>query len=213
MESVKYDPDVLVLVDVDQDDEDTLSFRDFPIHEPQSEADDSCSDHDGRQDFFEFSTDLRRKTSSLLPPSEIVFCGRILDAFRDEESANSRNRSESLLVRNQSFRYGNGSRSFSSSAVGGLFENQRSNSRRPMTLIGLTKTPSRMEMSEIRKRQARLAPAPMFHVVPKERRVTVVAADGYDSGISPWRLIRPMRYRSVVVRVLAKAASTCMTIV
>uniref|UniRef100_A0A0A0KNN4 Uncharacterized protein n=1 Tax=Cucumis sativus TaxID=3659 RepID=A0A0A0KNN4_CUCSA len=212
MESVKYNPDLLDVLDV-QDDEDTLSFRDFPILEPQSEAGDSCSDHDDRQDFFEFRTDLKRKTSSLLPPSEIVFCGRTLDIFRDEDSASSRNRSESSLIRNQSFRYGNGSRPFSSSAVGGLFEIQRSNSRRPMALIGLTKTPSRIELSEIRKRQARLAPTPMFHVVPKETTVSVVTADGYESGISPWRLIKPLRYRSVVVRVLAKAASTCMSLV
>lgn len=216
MAAVEQDPDVLDLVHVHDDEEDTLSFRDFPIHEPQSEAGGSWSDHDDRHDLFEFRTDLKQKTgSSSSFPSEIVFCGKILDAVTlpNEDSAllglNFVNSSESSLMGNQSFRYRNSSRSFSSPVVGGLFGNQRSNSRRPMALIGLTRTPSRMELSEIRKRQARLAPAPMFHVVPGENTVTA-AVDGAGNGISPWRLIKPLRYRSVVVRVLAKAASTCI---
>lgn len=178
---------------VQDEDEDTLSFRDFPIHEPESEADNdnrSCRSP-SFHDFFEFRSDLDDVT---LRDGDSATLGR---SFLSS--------SESFL-RNQSFRYGSASKSFSSPAVGG-YGDQRSDSRRPMALIGLTRTPSRMELSEIRKRQARLAPVPMFHVVPEGKPVTV-AGDG--GGISRWSLIRAPRYRSVLVRVLAKAASSCI---
>lgn len=208
MASVENNLEVLDLID---DDADALSLRDFPIHEPDDE-DPPCRSP-SYHDLFEFCTDLKQRTSSSSPPSEIVFCGKILepgslslrDKDSDAEGRSFRSNSESFM-RNQSFR----SKSFSTPVIGS-FGYQRSSLRRPMALIGLTRTPSRTELSEIRRRQARLAPAPMFRVVPGDAAAATVAADGTGGEMSPWSLIRALRYRSVLVRVLAKAASSCIT--
>ncbi|KAL3736419.1 hypothetical protein ACJRO7_025381 [Eucalyptus globulus] len=77
--------------------------------------------------------------------------------------------------------------------------------RRHRALIGITKFPARMELSDIRKRQGRRAPAPLFPVAEGGNDVD---AGGRSGG--HWSLLRPLRCRSHLVSALAKASLGCI---
>ncbi|PON58544.1 hypothetical protein PanWU01x14_165750 [Parasponia andersonii] len=82
-------------------------------------------------------------------------------------------------------------------------------SRKHNVLIGLTKFPPKMELSEIRKRQSRRAPVPMFSSAACGGDQPVVAG-GQSGGKGNWGLLRPLRFRSNLVSALARVSFGCI---
>ncbi|PON63042.1 hypothetical protein TorRG33x02_277250 [Trema orientale] len=82
-------------------------------------------------------------------------------------------------------------------------------SRKHNVLIGLTKFPPKMELSEIRKRQSRRAPVPMFSSAACGGDQPIVAG-GQSGGKGNWGLLRPLRFRSNLVSALARVSFGCI---
>ncbi|KAF8021886.1 hypothetical protein BT93_G2124 [Corymbia citriodora subsp. variegata] len=80
--------------------------------------------------------------------------------------------------------------------------------RRHRALIGITKFPARMELSDIRKRQGRRAPAPLFPAAEGGKQSFAAAADGRSGGHRG--LLGPLRCRSHFVNALARASLGCI---
>lgn len=82
--------------------------------------------------------------------------------------------------------------------------------RKHKVLIGLVKFPSRMELGDIKKRQDRRPPAPMFPVV-ENCQLAVASGSGSGGGKGHWGgLFRPLRFRSHLVGALAKTSFGCL---
>lgn len=147
----------------------------------------------------------------------IIFCGRIM--HQKEVSAynlqtKSKWRSESLNKAHimHSIGFTNTIRSNSLRVPGpkpdtapatGSYRHPDSCSRKHKVFIGPVKIRPEMELSEIRKRQGRRAPVPMFPVVGGDESVIVGGKSG--GGRSHWGLLRPLRCRSHLASVLARA--------
>ncbi|KAF9674849.1 hypothetical protein SADUNF_Sadunf10G0169600 [Salix dunnii] len=154
-----------------------LSFGDLPSFLDREPGPRTCYHDDqeqrnsfSSQDFFEFSPpdDQSTKTN---PPRDIIFFGRdILNKTKQSanspdpfiygtDSRNPVNRLPHLLSR--SIETSKPSRAPNST---GSFRDHLSSdsSRKHKVLIGLAKVPSKMELSDIKKRQSRQAPAPMI---------------------------------------------------
>ncbi|KAF8026269.1 hypothetical protein BT93_F2929 [Corymbia citriodora subsp. variegata] len=190
-------------------DEDDLSFCDLPLssaavdqpqgffpsgpaHHPPASSLEDASD-------FEFSA-----APAVSAVDAFLFCGRSVpydehecrvdplllhsDSFRPREKL----RSDSLL---------RVTRSTSSVAPATACDRSSSSWRRHRALIGITKFPATMELSDIRKRQGRRAPAPLFPVAEGGKEAV---AGGRSGG--HWSLLRPLRCRSHLVNALAKAS-------
>lgn len=85
----------------------------------------------------------------------------------------------------------------------GSYRYQSGGSRKYNVLIGLTKIQPEMDLSEIRKRQGRRGPVPLFPVAGVEEPVIA------SGGRSHWGLLRPLRSKSRLGRVLALASFGC----
>ncbi|KAH7537383.1 hypothetical protein FEM48_Zijuj03G0086700 [Ziziphus jujuba var. spinosa] len=211
------------------EEEDALSLCDFTFQDepisslPQPNLPTSFpSDSDD----FEFSIGTEIK-SERLPPLEngIVFCGKSIPHGKPVVNLNLNIptttstqkpfiedpfclRSESFnLLRGSTSHFANRSKSVRLPENGNC-RYQSSSSRKHKVLIGLVKFPTRMELSDIRKRQDRIAPVPMFHVADGSQPVV---AGGGSGGRGHWSLLRRLRFRSHIVGSLARASFGCMS--
>ncbi|OWM70166.1 hypothetical protein CDL15_Pgr026016 [Punica granatum] len=85
-----------------------------------------------------------------------------------------------------------------------------SSGREYKAIIGVTKFQSRMDMGEIRKRQSRQAPAPLFPAGTDGVELDSAMATGGRRGHGHWGLLRPLRCRSHLVGALARVSIGCM---
>ncbi|KAG6669912.1 hypothetical protein I3843_01G267500 [Carya illinoinensis] len=207
------------LQDLEELEEDVLSLCDLPINDQESTESDPfpptypCSP--SRPELFEFSTNPNAEMKPEI--DTIIFCGRIM--HQKEVSAynlqtKSKWRSESLNKAHimHSIGFTNTIRSNSLRVPGpkpdtapatGSYRHPDSCSRKHKVFIGPVKIRPEMELSEIRKRQGRRAPVPMFPVVGGDESVIVGGKSG--GGRSHWGLLRPLRCRSHLASVLARA--------
>ncbi|GAV73487.1 hypothetical protein CFOL_v3_16972 [Cephalotus follicularis] len=171
-----------------EDFEDTLSLSDLPIHnqEPYPEYQSSPSN----QELFEFSIDTNPEAN--LKVDNIIFCGKIIPQ-RNEPTNHINDHSSSLHVVTSNYK---------------PHRYHSCNSNKHKFLIGSAKVPWEMQLSDIKKRQKRRAPTPMFPVVTTEREVVNGHREAVGSGC--WGLLRPLKFRSNIVRALAKAYLGCI---
>ncbi|XWS75119.1 hypothetical protein CRYUN_Cryun01aG0057900 [Craigia yunnanensis] len=187
--------------------EETLSFCDLPLE--NQELDEPFSSHHSQNspshELFEFpfipNTPLNNK-------HDIVFCGKLIkeqgfDVDVDDQSRYLFPLSSARLLNNNKKDLGSLSlvnSKLNSSLPSKSFRSQScSSSRKHKVLLGLSKIPPKMELSDIKKRQSRRNPSPMFPpVVPGDLEV-VAAGDGYGAGGGRrghhWGLLRPLRCR------------------
>ena len=200
--------------------EDALSLCDLSIYDVNAELEEpnsfsSYSDSPSRPDLFEFST-----ANPTIKNDAVIFCGRVIhQKHQQEEEEHPRRR---VLWGSESF---NKSQKFHSARITGhtrssslsvpatgSFRYQKCESKKHKVIIGLAKIQPQMELSEIRKRQARRGPVPMIPVVVDGREPVIVGGDGgRKSGgtgpaKSPWALLR---CRAHFASVLARASSAC----
>lgn len=202
--------------------EDALSLCDLSINDVNAELEEpnsfsSYSDSPSRPDLFEFST-----ANPTTKNDTVIFCGRVIHQKHQEEEEYPRRRalwgSESFN-KSQKFhsaRFTGNTRSSSLRVPAtGSFRYQKCESKKHKVIIGLAKIQPQMELSEIRKRQARRGPVPMIPVVVDGREPVIAGGDGgKKSGgngpaKSPWALLRPLRCRAHFASVLARASSAC----
>lgn len=216
--------DTLLPRDFVDDDDDALSLCDLPFAALHRQPDGSCPaalppPASPLQDAPDFEFPAGPAISTV---DAFLFCGKPIP-YDDREC-----RVDSLLLRSDSFgrlnsfrrdgakvRFASGqlirsnslrvARSRSSVAPAAASVRSSSSRRRHRALIGITKFPARMELSDIRKRQGRRAPAPLF---PAAEGGEQVVAGGRSGG--HWCLLRPLRCRSHLVNALAKASLGCI---
>ncbi|XVF83278.1 hypothetical protein PTKIN_Ptkin16aG0473600 [Pterospermum kingtungense] len=200
--------------------EETLSFCDLPLDGYQELIDDHHpSPNSPSHQLFEFP--FIPNTTHFNNKNDIIFCGKLIKTQEfDDANGGGDDRSRYLfplssarLLNNNNNNNNNkkdlGSVSFAkrnpnSSSLIKSFRSQSysssSSSRRYKVLIGLAKVPQKMELSDIKKRQSRRNPSPMFPpppVVSADLEV-VSAGDGCRGGGGrrrghPWSLWRPLR--------------------
>ncbi|KAB1219648.1 hypothetical protein CJ030_MR3G011092 [Morella rubra] len=210
-----------LLQELEEPEEDALSLCDLPIHEKENEGDPfppKYQSSPSRQDFFEFSTHPNLEMSPAL--DSIIFCGRVMhkkelplnesqnkwrsESFNKAQIFHSAKLTEAS-IRSHSFRV-KGPKSVPAPATGS-FRYSSSGSKKHKVLIGLAKIQPEMELSEIRKRQGRRPPVPMFPPVGTEE--PVISGDRSGGGKSLWRLLRPFRCRSHLTNTLARSSFGC----
>ncbi|XP_030451089.1 uncharacterized protein LOC115673144 [Syzygium oleosum] len=208
--------------DFDDADDDALSFCDLhfsPLHQPDPPLPPTSPLLEASD--FEFST----AGPTISAVDAFLFCGKSIPF--DERAR----RVDSLLLRSDSFgrlnsfrrdgakvRFASGqllrsnslrvarSRSSVAPAAASVVGSSSSRRRQYRALIGITKFPARMELSDIRKRQGRRAPAPLFPAAEGEKQDS--AAGGRSGGHRS--LLGPSRCRSHFVNALAKASLGCI---
>ncbi|KAF3433901.1 hypothetical protein FNV43_RR25004 [Rhamnella rubrinervis] len=208
----------------DEPEEDALSLCDLPLTDETenlpSSSSSSSSDGDD-QDAFEFSTDTESDCRTLPPLDGVVFCGKSIPL---RKPLNHNNNSIVLrpavptqkpprlggpfCLRSESFKMSRAPAShFATRSKSVRFPPAKgsSSSRKHKVLIGPAKFPSTMELSDIRKRQDRLAPVMKFPVVDGGQPLVSGEGKGLFGG-----LLRPMRFRSSIVGALARACFGCM---
>ncbi|EXB80111.1 hypothetical protein L484_013438 [Morus notabilis] len=108
--------------------------------------------------------------------------------------------------RSGSFRFGGGPNKTAGIPATGSHRYSRSGkggSRKHKVMIGLVKLQPEMELSEIRKRQGRRSPAPMF---------PATGVTGEEAGgRSHWGILRPLWCRAHFVSALTKASFSCLS--
>ncbi|KAK7846511.1 hypothetical protein CFP56_007866 [Quercus suber] len=154
----------------------------------------------------------------------VIFCGRVIHQKHQEEEEEEYPRRRALwgsesFNKSQKFhsaRFTGNTRSSSLRVPAtGSFRYQKCESKKHKVIIGLAKIQPQMELSEIRKRQARRGPVPMIPVVVDGTEPLIAGGDGgKKSGgngpaKSPWALLRPLRCRAHFASVLARASSAC----
>ena len=195
--------------------EETLSFCDLPLE--NQDLDQSLSFHHSpnspSHELFQFpfipNTPLNNK-------NYIVFCGKLIKErdFDDDQSRylfplssarqlnNHKKDLGSLYSLNSRPKPSLSTKSFRS-------QSSCSSLRKHKVLIGLAKIPPTMELSDIKKRQSRKNPSPMFPPVAADDLKVVDAGEGCSAGCRRghhWSLLRPLRCRARLVSALAKAS-------
>ncbi|KAK4784383.1 hypothetical protein SAY86_018751 [Trapa natans] len=137
------------------------------------------------------------------------------DAYFERFRRSERESAAASLSRSSSLRLCRSSREVVP-LTGSFSSSQRSPSskRKYRVLIGVTKFPSRMDMCEIKRRQSLQPPTPLFPVGGSNGEdVLIEMAVGEKSqNHSQWSLSTlPLRCRSRVVTVLARASLGCMS--
>lgn len=196
--------------------EDALSLCDLCINDEHAELEEpnsfsSYSDSPSRPDLFEFST-----ANPTIKNDTVIFCGRVIHQKHQEKEEDPRQRalwgSESFN-KSQKFHSARFTGNTPSSSLRvpatGSFRYQKCESKKHKVIIGLAKIQPQMELSEIRKRQARRGPVPMIPVV-SDGKEPAIAGDRKSGGTgpakSPWALLR---CRAHFASVLARASSAC----
>ncbi|GMY08729.1 conserved [Fagus crenata] len=214
MEDNKY------LQDLEESEEDTLSLCDLLIddQEPDSYSPKYFPNSPSRPDMFEFSKNPINPTN---PKDTMIFCGRVIHQKNQQDQSH---RQALFLSRSESFnksqkfhsaRFTGNARSNSlrvptpAPATGSSRYYHKSDSKKHKVLIGLAKIQPEMDLNEIRKRQGRRAPVPMFPVVDGGEPVVAGGGKSGGTGKSHWGLLRPLRCRGHATNALARAAFGC----
>lgn len=219
------------LLDIEEFEGGRLSLCDLPLHHQEVLQPNTSLDHQrytnstSNQDVFEFSTASNSKTNATLD-NNIIFCGKVLTLHKTEEPTNINNpfhdQRDSIFPLSSARLFNKNSRSYSCHLqtakpslpppATGSFRYEKVNSRKHKVLIGLARIPQKMELSDIKKRQSRRAPAPMFPAVVAGDDELPVAA-GNRNGLKGQRgLVRPLKCRAYLASALAKACFRCIPI-
>lgn len=203
-------------------DEDALSLCDFTLHHDADEC--GAVSISSPDDDFEFSAAATsEETQSLAPHDDgvVFFFGKSIPVIDVPTTSFWKPPclEDPFCLKSESFD------TFRGSSRRSHFSNRSSSVRLPETgncrhgqssrkhnrvLIGLVKFPSRMELSDIKKRQDRLSPAPMFPVAETSQPVVSAGITG-SGGRGHWGcLLRPLRFRSHLLGALAKASFGCI---
>lgn len=201
------------------DADDTLSFCDFSIF--NDEYDNNYSSPrfpESPDDLFEFLIDPNSCELDSTTMETIVFCGKTMNISTAKQPAKLVTRDPRnglFLFKTNSFKRSQSFRSielatkpsFKSSPATASCRFQSVKSRKhKMVLIGsLSKPQPKMVLSDIKKRQGRLAPAPLFPV----HEGGEPAADG-GSRAHKLSLLRPFRCRPHFMSALVKASFGCI---
>ncbi|KAK4766211.1 hypothetical protein SAY87_007853 [Trapa incisa] len=169
-----------------------------------------------KDDGFEFSN-INRSSGSVPHVDRILFCGKIIPfenpryllqrnfSFKRLRGSDGFESGEAhKLARSESLRFPSAKVASAAPEVGSCRYSVGSG-RKFKALFGVSKFPARMDMDDIRKRQSRLAPAPLF---PAGSDIALATGEG--SGHSHWGLVRPLRCRSLLVSALARASLGCI---
>lgn len=217
------------------DADDALSLCDLLIHGNDSDCDDNWAEHSNPtsdQELFQFNTDV---SSQIFANDNIIFCGKLMtekqpfpDKF-DVSRGIAQQTENYVRWRSESFHKSRVSQFYAPEkqfalrkrsdsvrspatekprfATGEILQrgSNGGRSRGHIFSFGLAKLPTKMELSDIRKRQCRLIPAPLT----PEPDVGVSLAGGRGSGHC--RLIRPLKCRSHVLSALARTSFGCIS--
>ncbi|XP_070662816.1 uncharacterized protein [Malus domestica] len=180
-------------------DEDALSLCDLPLYDDNGESEEnpitSASYSSAPDDLFEFRVDPIRRYI----PMDVFFCGKPISPRTQEPLFEN-----PLFSRSESLKFSSPSHPYSHRSPGSELvpafgtcrsHQQSSNSRKHKVFIGLVKYQPEMDMNEIRKRQSRRAPAPMFPVISSVEQPSVACGKS-GSGKGHWGLMRPLRPRT-----------------
>ncbi|PRQ58866.1 hypothetical protein RchiOBHm_Chr1g0363951 [Rosa chinensis] len=202
------------------DADDTLSFCDFSVYNDDYDNNYSTPrkyPESPDQDMFEFLIDPDFELDSTAMDT-IVFCGKTMNNTTTKQpKLFTRDPHNGLfLVKTNSFKRSQSLRSvdlatkpsFKSSPATASCRYQSVKSRKhKMVLIGsLSKPQPKMVLSDIKKRQGRLAPAPLFPVSEGGEQTV----DG-GSKAHKLSLLRPLRCRAHFVSALVKASFGCIS--
>ncbi|GKU91752.1 hypothetical protein SLEP1_g5577 [Rubroshorea leprosula] len=198
--------------------EDTLSLCDLPLHYQGSDSPVSPNSPSHPQDLFDFSFNPRSASFN----SSIVFCGKIVEEQkRDEIDDFSVDQSRYLFPlssarlmnsEHKKFRDNSGKAGVVNSKPASLESAARfgscryGSSRKHNVLIGLARIPAKMELSDIKKRQSKRNPAPLF-VMEGGGQPDLTVKGG---GVGLRALMKPLRCRAHLARALAKASLGCI---
>ncbi|KAM1069218.1 hypothetical protein EV1_001077 [Malus domestica] len=194
-------------------DEDALSLCDLPLYDDNGESEKnpitSASYSSAPDDLFEFRVDPIRRYI----PMDVFFCGKPISPRTQEPLFEN-----PLFSRSESLKFSSPSHPYSHRSPGSELvpafgtcrsHQQSSNSRKHKVFIGLVKYQPEMDMNEIRKRQSRRAPAPMFPVISSGEQPSVACGKS-GSGKGHWGLMRPLRCRFHLLGALAKVTHGCV---
>lgn len=211
--------------------EDTLSLCDLSIDkDEETELYVSPENPIQDQDFFEFLVNPEDQETN--PSNEtVLFCGKTMSPRTAQEF--QRHPNNGLYIRRESFKRCHSFKSESSSIkqplvitttdhsnsfrlcgpvpspATGKGKYKSSGSQKHKVLIGLSKVQSKMELSDIKKRQSRRTPSPMF-LVSDGAEQAIAGDDKVVAERSHWGLLGTFRCRSHFVSALSKASFSCM---
>lgn len=182
-------------LDIEEREEDALSFCDLPLHEHSEEEEERPASVSDPDDFFEFAID---PIHGYFPMDVVIFCGKSIICSKPITiiSTPEPQLNKQFSSRSESFKLGH----CPSSKPHAIQEHKSLKSKSRKHVMGLVKYPQQeMDLNEIRKRQSRRAPAPMFPVNGGEK--PEVKSQGKEqSGV-----MRPPKCRSHWLSALAKA--------
>lgn len=202
--------------------EDALSFCDLLMDKDEKELDDFPTNFNetaaSDSDFFEFEILPKTETAT----EDIVFFGKQIKQHIEfvRHPRNGLFIRRDSFKKSQSFRTDLSSKTVYDETRSGSFRSGRpkalpaigkspfgsSSSRKHKVIIGLVNPQPKMELSEIRKRQSRRSPAPMFGAGGEP----AVPGDGIGKK-SHWGLLRPLQCRTHFMNALTKASFGCLS--
>lgn len=170
---------------------------------------------------FDFSGDQMEEAISSI--DSILFCGRSIPFEKPRNfRAYEEQRSRLSLLRSDSFKrqlswrreFTPGARIMRSNSFRSLSTSKdsptagTSQRRKYKAIIGVTKFPSKMEMSDIKKRQRRQAPAPLVPAAYDGIEAVVAVATGRSG--SHWGLLSPLRCKSHLMNAFGRVSLSCI---
>ncbi|KAL4342449.1 hypothetical protein GQ457_08G011180 [Hibiscus cannabinus] len=166
-----------------EESEESLSFR-FDVSSPTFRHSPSFLSHDRQLSEFSFVSIPPLKNNR----NDVVFCGKLI---KDRDSVDGSEQNRNLFPT---------SSAKSSSAL--PIQNFRSQSvKQPKALIGVTKIPQRMELSDLRKRQSKGNGRPLFMFPPADDGCGVAGKK-----CRLWSLLKPSGCRDHSFSSLSKAS-------
>ncbi|XP_007009764.2 PREDICTED: uncharacterized protein LOC18586356 [Theobroma cacao] len=200
--------------------EEALSLCDLPLENQVLDPFDHHPPTSPSHELFEFPFTLNTFSNN---KDDIVFCGKLIKE-QDFDDLDDQSRylfplSSARLLNSDKKDLGSLclAKSKPNSALSTKFFKSQScssssSSRKHKVLIGLAKIPPKMELSDIKKRQSRRNPSPMFPPVAAGDLEVVAAGDGCGGRRRGhhWGLVRPLRCRANLATALAKASLGCI---
>lgn len=194
------------------DDQDTISLSDLPLSHQQNESitelHDPQGSDDSHEDFlFEFSEIPSSLETDSFAPDNVIFCGKILICKTEQPPPPSMSSAGLLKENNKVSSNLLTSKSSPPEATKSLIRSSSSgNSRKQRKfLIGVGKIPTKMELNDIRERQKRQAPPPMFRAVVSDEAPVVHGGSGKSRQMG----LRTFSCRTHLCSGLAKVSFAC----